>query len=225
MKNYYLNDEEKKEFIEGYKVIGDNVVVSYANGKELIYPYSDEFITKTKLTMTSQGYKLLNDFYKLRDPISRDIFEMCVASGILSCIPMYFINKKLLLLPVFIGLLTDFIILFIRRIKMNEEYKKIYMYFSVEDILNDCIYYFKNIENDLVDMESMKLYKELTEKVYSGLNKRVVDNIKENNAEFLNINTLDLYTLTDINRINKNFSSILLEIQSLNSKTLKKSTK
>ena len=61
MKDYTLNKDEKRTFILSYRIEKDDIIVKFADNKELKYPYTIELEKSILEKMKEQVFKYIID--------------------------------------------------------------------------------------------------------------------------------------------------------------------
>lgn len=194
MKDYTLNSEEQKTFILNYSIIRNNIVMWLANGEKCVIPYSEKSELEVLERMERQVYQATEKENQLQLKIR--IGKLLIGLLLFGVGGIYFFASSLVVGKVllFLSILSEICLL-----KKNKDYKEI-----IADI--EASRYFlahkkeleigiKNIHPDLLNLDS----------------KIANDNVwnEEEIENQININTIDGYSLEDLQKIRDNLETVM----------------
>ena len=190
MKNYSMNEDEKKLFILDYEIAGGKIIIRFANNTKSIVPYTSDNEKRVLMTMENQA-KNSDHFMnkqKIRKSVNIGTFSIAllylilsISSGVGVLTLMGFIS---IILPSFVALLsTDNVIDSSLKI---EDVRKSILFLKNKESLNTKINSNENVlintklnENDIKDEFSHVTINTIRNAKYKDL-QQILENIERN---------------------------------------------
>lgn len=191
MKDYSLNNDDRKRFILSYVVENGTIVAKLASGEEYVVSYSEENEQNILNRMKNQANNAIDKEYKINNQIKKSAIWSCVMLLLIIANAFIYIfdtPSMFTYLALTLGSLS-FVLdsaQVITNLIKKKEIEKLKYFLDNEQMLND------NVRKN--------------ENIFSRVNNKTVQKIQQTPMEkpVFDINTIDNYKLTDLKILRDN---------------------